>query len=110
MQGFVIEEFDAILSTFENKIEKHGIVLSPSTFFLLPSFNLASASVFRFEHNDPKIKEMLRLHTKVIQAVRFDNLAEAFPVLKKILPSVFSYDRRIRMNRTIQQFIRVIPS
>ena len=112
MQGFVNEEFDAIARQFDITIEKHGGILSPNTFFQLPSFNLAwaSAAGFRFDHDDAKIKELLKLNSELLQAIRINNPGEAFPILKKILPSVFGYDDLYRVNHTIQQFIRVKPS
>ena len=109
MQGFVNEEMDAIIRQLDDSIEERGGVLSPNALFQLPSFNLAwaSAAGFRFDHNDAKIKELLRLNSELIKAVRVNNPGEAFPILKKIFPSAFGYKELFRVNRTIQEFIRV---
>ena len=109
MQGFVNEEFLAIVRHFDNTIEKHDGILSPNHFFRLPSFNLswACAAGFRFAHDDPEIKEILRLNTELLEAVHLNNPIETFPILKKILPSVFNYNDLYTVNRTIQEFIRV---
>ena len=109
MQRFVNEEFDVIDSQVERAIQEQGGVLAPIKLFQLPSLNLAwaSAAGFRFEHDDPKIKKLLALNTELFQAIRIDDLSEAFPIFKKIWPSKFNYKDIYRCKHTIEDFVKV---
>ena len=109
MQKFVNKELDVIVSQFDAAIEKNGGIVSPHEFFQLPSLNLTWASVagFRFDHNDNKIRKLLKLNTQLIKALRVSSNSEAFPILKTVWPSKFGYSRIININHTIQDFVKV---
>ena len=112
MQGFVNEEFDAIVSQLEAVIEQHGGVLSPTQMFQLPTLNLAWASTagFRFEHDDPIIKKLLALNSEYLKAIRVVDISEAFPVLKKVWPSKFNYNDIYSIKHTMEGFLKVFAT
>ncbi len=113
MQSAIEAETTALEKDFKKAIDtKNGIVRIRTT-FVLSVLNVLWCMVAgqRYEHDDPKLVKMMDRNFAMTKSTTFaEPFNLAFSWVKKIFPSIFKEDLRLRVFAECHQFTQVIIS
>ena len=109
MQEFANAELVDIMKVIDKIIMENDGVFEPRNIFQIPGVNMAWASVagHRFDPEDPKMKELMRLLITYVTHPEFAGVTQAYPIFGKLLPKFFNFDKLYEVDNEMQAFLQV---
>jgi len=109
MEFLIKEETDAVLADILNATKEDGIWAVDPHYLSIMVLNVLWTMVGgeRFDHNDAKILENLRLNEQFAKIVGHDNIYNAYPFLKRWFPKLVHHDEHLKVHQGIQNWLKV---
>lgn len=110
MQSAVEAETSALIKEFNDAILKDGGIIRVRTTFVLSVLNVLWCMVAgqRYEHDDPKLVKMMDRNFAMTKSITFaEPFHLAFSWVKRIFPSIFKEDLRLRVFDECHKFTQV---
>lgn len=110
MQSAIDAETTELVKEFNQAISTHGGIVRIRTTFVLSVLNVLWCMVAgqRYEHDDPKLVKMMERNFAMTKSITFaEPLHLVFSTVKKIFPSIFKEDLRLRVFKECHEFTQV---